>query len=655
MYAVAPTPESSEEIRRRREKAALVKKLKSFSTRSQVGETRRCAADRRGKKLHDGHHFDDVPTSGRLAITSNLATSLIERKISACTRYEPVPMVSALRSSEDDSAELLEGGLKAIWRHARMQQKIKSSARRASFTRPGLWYVYWDSAALGGKGFVDTQEIPGHRSIIDDRFMFLRDMEFKGFWQKQSRAKLIQLFPNKVDEIEGASEMGPVSPLRPDKSPLRDAEPTQGNAINRLVASNPNGPFVGVQSLKQGGKQKPYDTNYLAEEVIVEYLWIDDPSPTEETRPKKNAAGHQMYHVVRDPKTNEIVFEIEGYDVAHSPLTGAIYQPRLKPKLIEAVENVIVKKYKHLRHIAWIPQDEIILWDVAWNGPCPLISIRDHYGLEGYWVQGMGLRAATLNIARNILLSMMIERIRLGLSGTWLADRKSGLNKNKLVPEVGVVFKVNDINGVKEFPTSPIDAQQFQLLQIIEEEMMKVIGVGAVSQGQAAGRADSPDTYDKLIEQASEPIAEFSQMIEFSVQEWAEVAMWFMQTYFTHEHMVEVEDVDGGTTWRTASALAVRGEFAVEVEVGSMVSMSESAAFARAQAIAGMGIYTLPMVVKMGHIPHGKRALKQKIAIMQNPQLASALMGPSGAPPSTTNQTVRAQGKRSHHAPGSGR
>lgn len=654
MYAVAPTPKENEKLRNAREKAALIRKLRSYSQRSQIGESRRCAADRRGAKLEKGEHFDNVPTSGRLAITSNLATTLAEHKLSATTRYEPIPAVEAIREAEDDAAALLEGGLIQVWRYAKMQQKIKQGGRLSMFTRPAMWYTFWDQEAKNGIGYIDTRVIPGFRQIIDDNHLLYRDMEYVGFWEKATRAKLTQLFPDKADEIENASPAADTSPLRPNKNPLRDTAPGTPGSVNRLVADSPNGPWTGKQTLKVAGKSRPGEVNPLHQEVLVEYLWINDPTPVEETRPKKNAAGHQMYHVVRDPKTNEIVFEIDGYEAVDSPM-GPIYQPTVRPKLIEAVETRVVKKYKGRRHIAWIPQDEIILWDVAWDGPIPLTCQRDSIPLEGYWVQGTALRAASLNVARNIFLSIIFERIRLSLSGTWLADRKSGLKKNKLVPEVGVVYQVNDVNGVKEVPVAPLDPAYFQLLEIIETEMMKLLGVTQVMQGQAAGRADSPDTYDKLIEQAGEPIADAAQMLEQSISEWAEIVIWFMQTYFTHEHMVEVEDVDGGSTWRAASALAIRGDMAVHIETGSMISLSESARYNRAREYASMGIYALPMLVKMGHVPHGKRALKQKMAIQANPRLAEALLGGAGAPPSTTNTTMRAQGKRSHHAPGSGR
>jgi hypothetical protein len=229
------------------------------------------------------------------------------------------------------------------------------------------------------------------------------------------------------------------------------------------------------------------------------------------------------------------------------------------------------------------------------------------------------------------------------------------MSANKLIPEVGAIWKVNNVEEVKEFPVAPIQPEYLQMLGLIENEMKNLLGVSDVMQGQSAGRADSPDTYSKLIEQGGNSVIDDADLLEQSIQEWALIAMWFMQTYYTHEHMVEVETPDGQSTWKAASALAVRGEYALTIETGTMVSMSESAQFERASQYAAQGIYPLPMLAKMGHVPFWKRALKMKMAIMGNPQWASALLGGSGAPPATVNTTQRAMAhntKRSHHRPG---
>lgn len=651
--AVAPVAaKRSQDLADERERRALISQLKRFGRMSRTGEGSRVASDVRGAKLYNDRHYEEGPMAGKLQITSNQAVALYERLAASVTRNKPLPMIEPVNEANEDGAMLLEGVVQTNWRTQNMQDLIKRSRRLVGFTRPDLWYVWWDQRLRGGIGDFTTRIIPGYRCIIDDRKPHVRQMEYAGFWESATRAQWIQLFPDKTKEIEDAIARQVEAPPGQPKNPLKpQSGPIRGGYLDRLVADDPGNPsvFQGTTSVRYPGARGKREL--WAEEVTVEFLWIKDPTPKKVIRPAKSAAGKPMHDVVRSEETGEIEFDISGYTPVQTPL-GMLFSPVLTPRTRPRMVEEIDFKYQHLRHIAWIPHDEIILWDVAWNGPIPLCTDRDSFALDGYWKEGKALRLCSLNVARNLFLSIVFERLRLSLSGTWIAETRSGLKRNKLIPETGVVYQVNNIQGIKEFPVNPIDAAYLQMLDICNNEMMNLLGVSQVMQGQPAGRADSPQTYDALIEQSSTSIVDDAQLLEQTITEWTEIAIWFAQNYYTHEHVVECETVDGGADWRSASGLAMRGQYAVRVETGSMLSMSESQQFARAQQYAALGIYALPMLCKMGHVPHWRRALRQKMAIAANPQYAQVLMGASGGTPAQAGMTARASVRRSHHAPG---
>jgi hypothetical protein len=235
------------------------------------------------------------------------------------------------------------------------------------------------------------------------------------------------------------------------------------------------------------------------------------------------------------------------------------------------------------------------------------------------------LRLSSLAIARNILYTIIFERLKLSLGGTWLANFSSGLKRNKLTPEDGQVWYVNSIDGVKQFPVTPLDAAYFQMLGIINQEMKDLLGISQPMQGEAAGRADSPATYDKLIEAGGSIIVSICQMLESTIADWAEINMWYIQHMFRPEHYIELEAQDGSTNWVRANALMMRGKMAVSIEPGSMLAWSESAAWERAKEYHALGIYALPMLIKQGHVPHGREALAQVGRLQGQPDKAYLL------------------------------
>jgi hypothetical protein len=643
---LAPTPNSQQRVGSRDE-YLLNLRLDTFRERWMQGESERRASDRKGAKLFRSQMWDDGVNPGRLAITANLGVALFDRVADSVLRGSPEPVVESINEDEDEPARILQGALVTNWRTRRMNELAKVGKRLSGFTRPIGWYVFWRHELNGGIGDFDTRIIPAHRLIVDDRSHRVADMEFVGFSERMTRAKLTMLFPDKADEIEAAAYAS--SSTVGVNDPLKTQNSSNSRVVDRLVSTATPPSFAPVTSIAAPGTKKNRDP--LADEVDVEFLWIDDPTPKSEQRPKLGHDKRPLFEMQRD-EDGVVVFEHDGYEVVDTPI-GPIYQPNVKPKMHMVMEEAIVRKYKHRRHVARIPNDKVILWDVAWEGPVPVAIQRDTLPLYGFHSTGKGLRLCTLSIARNVLYSIIFERLKLSLGGTWMATPRSGLRKNKLIPEPGVVFQVNSasVDDIREFPVSPLDAGYFNLLDKIEAEMEKLLGLSPVMQGQAAGRADSPATYEQLIEQGGVGIVADAQLLEQTIEDWSNIAMWFVQNYYTHEHVVEIEYEDGTTGFTEASALAARGNFAVRVETGSTMAHSRSQEFNEAKEAAALGFYALPMLGKIGRIKHWRAALKQRAAIMADPT-KQWMLGASGAGPTQQAMVVRAQGRRSHHRPG---
>ena len=657
MNSYAPITSKRQQVSDKLDRAVLLEELRKIRRRAMAGEAERRATSRRGAKLAKGRMWEEGITSGRLPISANQAIAQAEQFIASVLRNAPVPELRPINDSDEDAAALLEGAIVTNVKTQRLLEKLQSAMRMAFFSYPQLGYTYWDSEYRRPDGRVigdfATRMYPSHRAIVDSRHWFVEDMDFAGVRETMSRAKLIRLFPDKADAIEAAMNLDgqekPGMPGDPWDSPFHQGRP---NALSRLVADD-QGKFTGKQSIKVGGKMRKQ--NPLLAEIEAEFLWVKDSTPIEKEEPKLDSTGRPIMHHQRHEDTGELLFDFDGWDTVVDPERGPMFQPKLKPRRTLVMQTNIVKKYPAWRHVAWLPDDGIILWDVRWDGPCPLWPVRTSYPLNDFWDrEGQGLRRARhFRLRGTILWTIIFQRLKLSLGGTWLASFRSGLKRQKLTPEDGQVFYGKSIgqDDVRQFPVSPLDVSYVNVLHEIEQEMMKLIGLAPVQRGQAAGRVDASTAYDKLIEQAGTAQQNAAQLLESSLTDYARIAVWYVQNFYTHEHFVEVEDDDGITSFRQASRLATQGEFAIDMDTSAMQAHSDSAMRDVAQEGARLGIYSLPMLAKLGRYPQWRRALKQKMLLIEEGPQGAPLLGPAGAPP---GQVARpAQTRRSHHKPGS--
>lgn len=660
----SPKPPSRQQNRARarmddKDNDRLIRRLEGFADRWEQNEGALRIRDRRGMRMWRG---DVTASSGfgsddSLSINSPTPTALFDRVAAEALRGMPEPEIEAHNEEEDDAARIAQGALRTNWRNTEFADKTAVGYRLAGFTRPIGFYHYWRHELLGGIGDVDRRMIPAHRLIVDDRTAFVRDMEFIGFEEEMSRAKLITLFPDKAEEIEAAGEVQANQPGGLATDPLKPntALGAKGGSavVDRLVAAGKinTPPYTPVASIKSGGKSRQGDP--LSETVKVRFLWIDDPTPKKEQRPRLDPKTKQPLYTVTRDEFGAPAFESGGYEVIQTPL-GPQYVEKSKPQYEMVMDDVIVRKYKYKRHVAYVPTDRVLLWDVAWDGPVPISILRDRWPAYGFDAAGSALRMGSLSVARDVLWTIIFQRLRKSLAGTWIASVGSGLKRNKLINDIGAVFEVrgNISEAVKEFPMSPLDAAYFNLLDKIETEMEMLIGVTPVMKGQPVGRADSPQTYEQVADQSGGPILDRAKLIDRFVKDAAEIDLWFMQTMYTHEHVVEYETAEGFSTWKEASALVMRGKLAVRVETGSTLGRSASRDRQEANDNAAAGFYALPMLGKMGRVRNWRQGLKQRAAIMRLGPQYSWMLGASGAPPTVQAKGIHQQSQRSHHKPG---
>ncbi len=232
------------------------------------------------------------------------------------------------------------------------------------------------------------------------------------------------LYPEKAAFIEAAGTESSSSPFTKDVNPLDTQNKNADNNYPRQVITKQTQSYIAPAgtSWVNAGKSGSQATDPMREELDVVALWVDDDTAVKRSRIKLNEAGKAVKKLVRHEETGEIQFDSDGFDIVQTPF-GPIHQPKLKPKTEDVREDYIEKKYKFRRHIVFIPKDDIILHDVNWTLPIPLVSQRDNFALDGYWSTGLALRLVKLTKARNLIWTMMLQKTKFSMSGTFLRNQ----------------------------------------------------------------------------------------------------------------------------------------------------------------------------------------------------------------------------------------
>lgn len=627
--------------------------LNSFYERWKKNEPTRCAQDMRGAKFAASKMWSGAGKV-KLPITSNTGKALLERRIAMTTRNLPIPEVKSL-DGDDEAERVLSGSLRTIWRERRMQELLKRGERLTAVTRPIGWYVSWDSDLNGGIGDVHTRIIPAHRLIVDDRQFAVDDMKYAGFVEPLTRSDLVKLYPDKANVIEnagvsGSSESGIISGKNVDPLDVWNDSLRGGNTGgNQLQTQGPGSPFKPVRdTAAKGMAGMARQSDPLAEKIETKFLWYRDDNVTKREVPKM-VKGRPVIKHERDESGN-IKLRKTGNETIDTPW-GPVNQPIYEATTHMETELEIVKVYPYWRHSCWISDGgtDVLLWDVSWDGPNPIVIQRDMYSIDGFYHTGSAHEIFSLAAERNRFWTLIDEKLRLSLDNTYLAGHMSGLKNNRLTAEPGAVYQVKDVNQIKEFPHAPLDAGYFSLLDKNEQEMERLIGLPPVSLGEGSGERTAISTYEQLTESGGVTVLDHAQMIETTISDWCRVAMWFVQHKYTTEHIISVEREDGSEDYQTSFNLLTRGQFRVRVEAGSTFNHSPSAKWNQIKEGMATGVYTIIDAAKC--LPGGMSALKRRAVLQKNPGLAW-LQGASAASPAQQAGVIKAQGRRSHHKPG---
>lgn len=612
----------------------LVDRIMDYVRMADVGEEARRRSDSVGMRMMYGFHWNVDMPEDRAAITANIGMALILHKIAIQTKQDPIPVVEPDEAGDANAATNMRAVLMHLWRTDAMKGKIRRAQTLCNASRTCAGHVLWDPTLARGNGDITTEIIPGWNMIIDNRVSDPQLMQFCGHRATMNRARAMRLYPESAHRILDAPT------ANADKRPA-------------LMRSSPHGsPFV-LNRLGAGTvttvNSQPVVTSFAGDmgmmpitqdRVEIKEVFHRDPSAFEEDVRKTDSAGEPIQEIVRDEEGRPQFHEQDEQGMEYIPSLGShVPVPVFKIAMRDVYETKLVPIYPYWRRTTILQPGDVLLEDIAWDGPLPYIFFNDQIALDGFITRGTLLQCHHLQGLLNVSLSTMCDNLRMGSIKAWLAGAQSGFVGQTLIPAVGQVIPVNDPSQITPLESPQLDANWFTLLDHVVALMERIVGTEGVMQGEATGRVDSGQGYDLLAEIGGSRMVESTQRLESTLADWARICGWFVQTYYTRDHAISVEDSMGNLTWETAYGPFLQGAFLYSIATGSTMAWSESASRARLMDDMHNGLIDKIGVWQRLQYPDWKRIAARLQT--QNPVLS----GPAAAPPPRTRSSVQTKPK----------
>jgi|HubBroStandDraft_6_1064221.scaffolds.fasta_scaffold02042_13 hypothetical protein len=606
--------------------ARMVRRLLGYISMSDKHEEARRKTDRIGGNLRYGKHWNVQVAAQRAALTVNVASALIDHKISIMTKQQPVPVIEATDVGDNESARLMRSCVMQWWERDDMQAKVERAVLLANCTRSSAIKFLWDPTLYDGAGDVTGDVLPGWKLIVDPRASQGERMQFCGDRAMLPRARAMLLYPKAAKKIEKApsvSEQGPSANASGTGTPIRD--PWQ-----KLHLDFPTTAIVnGTPTLLSYTGNVP-GVNAASDLVQICELHIRDYSMYKATVKKKDEHGRPVQKVKTDESGMPQFTPAE--HTHHTAPDGTPFSiPNYELVMEDVYEEVRKRVYSFWRRITLLLPDAEIIEDVAWDYPLPYSFFHDGDSLEGFWVKGSLLDLESLQGALNVSLSTMLDNLRFSAYRAYIAYSGSMLERNTMNLAPGEILRAGEKGTLEPMPVAELSQAWMPWVTFIIGLMEKLIGATGIMQGEAAGRVDSAAGYDLLAEIGGSTLVKCTQLMERSIADGIGIVGKFMQEHYDEKHAVAVEDLEGNITFERITPGSLRGSFSYKVLTGSSMAWSESAVRARVLEELNQGLRDKVSAWKALHIEDYRSIMARMLQLP--PQLQPA-------PPPRTRQQL---------------
>jgi hypothetical protein len=554
----------------------MVKRLLSYVSMSDKHEEARRKSDRIGGNLRYSRHWNVQVSDKRAALTVNVASAIIDHKISIMTKQQPIPVIENNDVGDEESARLMRSCIMQWWERGNLQGLVENAETLACCTRSASLHAFWDPTLYNGAGDIAVESIPGWRRIVDPRVRDQRKGQFSGHRVMMPRARAMMLYPKaakKLLDAPSVSQQGPSANASGQGSPLRD--PWQKLAFDFPTTAIMNGtPTLLSYTGFVPGVSPSNDLVQLVELQIKDYTMVKVP------RKKKDKHGRTIQKVKTDAEGMP-QFNVAG-ETRHQAMDGTPFSIPMYELIMEDVyEDVQERLYPWWRKLVMMLPDAKVIQDDPWDYELPYADFHDGEPLEGYWVKGSLLELETLQGAFNVSISTMLDNLRFSAYRAYIAWTGSLIDRNNMNINPGEVLRGGEKGTLEPLQVAEISQAWFTWLNAIIGLMEKVIGATGIMQGEAAGRVDSAAGYDMLAEIGGSRIVKCTQRMERSIEDLIEIVGQMMQKHYDERHAVKVEDITGNITYQRITPGSLSGSFNYRVLTGSSLAWSESAVRAR--------------------------------------------------------------------------
>jgi hypothetical protein len=573
------------------------------------------------RKFYEGKQWK----TGEQRPVKNLIFAIIEAETAILTDTRPGTSVIPLEAQHEDAAKVMESGIESVYDNQEIQMKLVQGVRDALIEGPSWLYVDYDHDLLDGLGGPTIDNLPWKFVYVDQtaneldkasRCIIRRPVDVDELKQKYPKFK-DKIKAMKVDEDDNIIVDG----RNPEVVRPFDSNTTESSRYDSVRLT-----------IEEQYWKKDYSMEKIPMEETVEEVKKENDQIISGSNPEINKYEDHQAHIEGHYELIKTVVA-EALGVELSQLTENDIQNVLQADQELGIMILIAKdhikmheimlednpkaekpKYKNFwRKSVWCGKTLLEDGEPEVNdGRLPLVQIIAYKATNDIYCFGEVKNIIDCQKSFNDMDYAQYKSLKLTANSGWLIDNNSGVDKDTLTNDEGIVIEKNqgtEVSRIQPGITSP----ELSNRKIGDQNDMEVIsGINEVTQGRRPKGVTAAAAISALQEQSVGRIRLKNRYLEeYTMPRLGRLIMSRIVKYWTVERKLRIYDKNGQLRYIDFKPEEFNSiQFDIRPVVGSTAGLDKETIFILFERLLQGGVIDARTFVESVDIPYKSKIIE---------------------------------------------
>ena len=568
----------------------------------------------------------------------NLIFTIIEAETAILTDSRPGTAVIPLEQQHEDQAKVLEAGIESVYDQQKLNLKLVQGVRDALIDGPSWLYVDYDHDLLDGLGNPTIDNLPWKFVYIDstaneidkaNRCIIRLPVDVEELKQKYpKKAKYIK--PMRVDDDEFIIQDG----RRPEVARPFDQV---GDEVSRYDSNH--------ITIEEQYWTKDYSMEKIPEENTTQEILEENERLAAGENPEINKYENHERHIeghnefikmagaealgveVQDLTDNDIQRILELDQELGLIILLARDHIQMHEMMIEENPKAERPKYKNFWRVSYWNGKTLLSDDepAVNDGMLPIAPIYAYKTTDNIYGESETKNIIDSQKTYNDMDYSQYKSLRLNANSGWIMDNNSGVDKDTLTNDEGIVVEKNQGTEVQRLPpgqTSP----ELSNRKINDQRDMEVIsGINEITQGRRPKGVTAAAAIEALQQQAVGRIRlKTRNLEEYTMPRLGKLVKSRIMKYWTVERKLRIYDKNGQlkyVEYRPEELQSI--QFDIREVPGSTAGLDKETIFLLFERLLANGIIDQRTFIEAVDLPYKAKIIE---SMNQNDEVQQMLL-----------------------------